>query len=374
MKITLKNTRTTTAVIIALMLSSCVRFDTRMQANGSFEYQNVTLTTAYKTGEFSNDEARDTYVLPELTEKQKQVGFATTDVDLRPPSQFMAVIDGVLLEKTEDGSTKVWFNAFNQSDNMQEKVWSLLEAYMAKFDAELLSNDKQRQDVAIGNITEITTYGRYFNVNTVVKETSYQFTTENQPDSHRVALIVDVLSYKETNDDVELKVNLVGSRKNKIEIRFVNALLAYAYQIKQSEQLVNADTKPLTIKLGFDGNHQNIWIVESEFMDTWRNLPTLLTLLNFEIVEDDKNLGYFLLNYIKPIPAYWLENDLQSFDLLPNEYFIQLGELSDGKTSILWLDEDKKPLSDQMVTEIYLSISKHIRSALLKGEKQTHEF
>ena len=374
MKLNFKHSRSTTAVILALTLSSCANFEERMQANGSFDYQEAVLSTAYQTGDFTTDEARDAFEIPPLTEAHKQVGFSTTDVDVRPPVQLIPVIDGVLLEKNTDKNTKVWFNAFSQSEDMQAKVWYLLKSYLAKFNTQFVSIDESRQEIVTRPITNETIIGTLFNDHSIVEETSYKFSLEEQEDGHSVALIIDALSYRERNDGVDLKVNLAGSRKHDIEVRFVNSLLAYAYQVKQSQQLGYADAQPLTIKLGFDDNHKSTWLVDSEFEETWSKLPRLLSLLSFEIIKDDKNLGYFLLNYKKPTPDYWPENNLQPFDLIPNEYYIQLGEVTGGVTSISWLDEDKKPLSDQKITEIYLSITNHIRGALIENDRQTKEF
>jgi outer membrane protein assembly factor BamC len=374
MKLIFKHSRSTAAVILALSLSACVRFDTRMQANGEFEYQDAILVNTYNSGDFSNKEARNSYVIPELTDDQKSVGFITKDVDVRPPTQLMPVIDGVLLEKTEDGSTKIWFNAFNQKEDMQAKVWQLLESYLAKNNVEIINKNTTLNQIETGLFSENITFGSYFNKNTLLKESSYKLTVEKQQDGHSVALTVNALSYKEISEDRELKFNLVGSRKNEIETRFVNDLLAYAYKVKESEQLENGEKQPLAIKLGFDDNHQNTWIVESKFIDAWGKLPELFTLLNFEIIDQDKNLGYFLLKYTKPSDDYWLENNIKPFELAQDEYFIQLGEVTGGTTSILWLDEDKKPLTDQKITEIYLSITEYVRGALIENEKQTQEF
>ena len=373
MKLNFKHTRSATVVILALSLSACIRFDTRMQANGSFEYEDASLVDPYNNGDFTNAEARDSYDIPPLTEQQKAIGFKTNQVDVRPPTQLMPVIDGVLLEATEDGRTKIWFNAFNQSDDMQAKVWTMLESYLADKDVEIVSKDETSKTIETGAVTEEITFGSYFNKNHLLKEATYNFSLEQQDQGHSVALIVDALSYKEVNDGSALKFNLTGSSKSEIEMRFVNSILTYAYQLKESEELENADTRPLSIKLGFDDNHQNAWIVDSEFLDTWRKLPALFTLLNFEIVESDKNLGYFLLKYKKPSEEYWVENNIRPFELKEDEYFIQLGEVTGGTTSISWLDEDKKPLSDQKITEIYLSITDHLRSALIESEKQTKE-
>ncbi|WP_022941480.1 outer membrane protein assembly factor BamC [Psychromonas hadalis] len=368
------NSRSIAAVIVALSLSGCIRFDTRMQANGSFDYQDATLIEPYQTGKLSNDEARNTYVIPTLTDEQKMVGFAAGNVDVRPPTQLMAVLDGLILEKTEDGSTKIWFNAFNQQEDMQAKVWELLESYLAENNVDIAKKDKSLQQLETGIFSEKRVFGSYFNENTIIKESSYLFTIEKQQEGHSVALTVDALTYQESSDGKKLKINLVGSRKQDIELRFVNDLLAYAYHIKESDQLKQADTQPLAIKLGFDDNHQSTWIVDNEFLDTWRKLPALFTLLNFTIVEEDKNLGYFLLDYSQPDDSYWTENNLNHFELDNGEYFIQLGEVTGGTTSIAWLDEDKKPLPDQKITEIYLSITEQVRGVLLEKDKQTKEF
>jgi len=372
MKITFKQCRTVTAIIVALSLSACARFETRMQANGAFDYQQAELIAPYQTGDFTNDEARNLYDIPALTEQQKALGLQGSDVDVRPPTQLLAVIDGVLLENSKDGRTKIWFNAFEQNEDIQARIWEVIESYLAQNDIDIISKDASHLETGI--FSELSTFGNLLNRNVVLKESSYSITLEEQKGGHRVAVIVDALSYAETNEEKKLKLNLAGSTKQDIELRFVNKLLTHAYYLKESEQLAAADTQPLTIKLGFDDNHQSAWIAESEFLDTWRKLPTLFTLLNFTIVDQDKNLGYFLLNYTQPDDDYWAENNLKPFVLDKGEYFIQLGEVTGDRTSIVWLDDDKKPLSDEKVTEIYLSITEQIREALIEQDKQTKKF
>ncbi|GLS92358.1 outer membrane protein assembly factor BamC [Psychromonas marina] len=372
MNINFKHYRSATAIIVALSLSACVRFDTRMQANGSFDYQKSELITPYQTGDFSNDEMRNNFDLPPLSDGQIAVGFHGEDVDIRPPTQFMAIIDGVLLESTPDDKIKVLFNSFNQDEDMQNKVWFLINSYLSENNVEVVEKDDTH--IQTGIFVDTTTYGSFVNKNTVEKKSSYNLTVQKEQNGHTVAVTVDALTYAEKNESADLKINLVGSTKQEIELRFVNNLLRHAYFVKASEQLASANTQPLTIKLGFDDNHQSAWIVEDEFIETWRKLPALFTLLNFELVDADKNLGYFLLNYSKPSDSYWDENDLQPFELDNGEYFVQLGEVTGGTTSIVWLDEDKKPLTDQKVSEIYISITEHVRGALLENDKQTKEF
>lgn len=374
MKLTLKHNRSTLAVVIALSLSGCVRFDTRMQANGSFDYNDASLEKPYSTGSFTNDEARNNFAIPELTEQQKRNGFTLSDVDIRPPTQFTPVIDGVVLDSSSTNATKIWFNAFKQNEDIEARVWSLIDAYLDKNNVSVVSRDNASQSIETGIFTEQIVFGSFVNSNTFTTESSYRLTVDKLSSGHSVSLTVDALNYRETNEGVELKFDFFGKRKSEIETRFVNKLLEFAYMVKESEQLENADKQPLAIKLGFDDNHQNAWIVDSEFVDTWRKIPSIFTLLNFDVVEKDKNLGYFLLEYEQPSDEYWQENNLRPFELDEAEYFIQLGELTGGVTSISWLDEDKNPLPDQKITELYLSITEYLRDALIESEKQTKEF
>jgi len=374
MKITFKQGQIATAILVALSLSACARFETRMQANGDFEYQQAELVTPYKTGDFSTDEARDHYVIPDLTEQQKAVGLQGIEVDVRPPTQLLAVIDGVLLDKTSTERTKVWFNASEQSDNMEAKVRTLLDSYFTSHDIDLVSQEAGR--LKTGIYRDETVFAKTFSKNVVLRESSYEITLVPQEDGYSIAMVVDALTYQETNEGETLPFKLVGKAKQDVELRFVNALLEHAYFDVKAAQLANdnADSQPLSIKLGFDDNHQSAWIADSDFNTTWRKLPALLTLLNFEIVEHDKNLGYFLVNYEVPSNDYWVEHHLLPFELKSGEYFIQLGEMPESKTSIVWLDSDKKPLPDEQISNIYLSITKQVREVLVEKEKQTKRF
>ena len=365
-----KQRTTTAAVLVALSLAGCTRFDTRMQANGDFDYQNVRLVPGYQTGPFSNDEVRAQFNVPVLTEAQR-TGYLTEDVDIRPPTQLIPVIDGVLPAVDQQQHTKIWFNAFEQDDDMKAKIWLLLKSYLAENNIDIISKDESLQQIETAVHTQKDIYGDLISHNEVLRKASYRFSLQEQDAGHSVALNVELLSYAEYNDGKALKFSLTDKSRKNIELRFVNSLLEFAYNEKQAADLKNLDSQPLPIKLGFDDNHQTSWIVESKFADTWRKLPDLLSLLHFEVIEADRNLGYFLVSFSKPDDDYWQENNLNPFELRNAEYFVQLGEMAEDSTSISWLSKDKKPLADQKVTDIYLSITERVRNVLLKKDKQT---
>ena len=367
--IKLINRRTTFAALAAsLVLTGCARFDQRMQANGNFDYQKVKLNQPYQTGQLSNDELRSQFDVPRLTDPQKASGALTKDVDIRPPTQLIPVIDGVFLTANKE-QTKILFNALEQGD-IETKVWQLLNAYLAENKIEIASKDSATGQIETALYSQNKQYGSFLNHNDISKTAKYHFSLDKKS-GHSAELSVNLLDYSELNNGEASQFKMTEQYKKDVELRFVNDLLVFAYYEKEALEQHNQDRDPLLIKLGFDENHQTSWLVESSFSETWRKLPELLSLLNFEVLDADKNLGLYSVNFSTPSDDYWEENNLKPFDLDYGPYFVQLGEVDKQNSSISWLGAKKKPLTDKQVTDLYLSISERIRSALLKKDKQT---
>jgi len=366
MKKTLSLTKVASVIIVALSATSCARFDERAQAEGEFNYVDATLTNEYSSGSYTRDEQRDAYRIPVLTEQQKQFGLVGANVDIRPPTQLMTVIEGVSIDP-DAIKTKIWFNSFEQDEEMDQKVWDLLLKYLSVNNATSVQADRASLTIDTGPFIRFVDYGR----NEVREQAEYLLNIEKAADGRSASLTVEVKSYQLMNDDKIAKQVLAARTKHSIEINFINNLLAFGYAQNESSTLQNANEKPLPIKLGFDDNHQTAWIIDTEFINVWDKLPELLSTMSFESVQDDKSLGYFLVEFVPQTDSYWVENNLNPITLEAGEYFVQLGELSNGQTSIIWLDSDKKVLSDQQVTDLYLSITEKLRGVSLGNDVQT---
>ena len=361
-------TQIASLVILTSAVSGCARFQDRAKAQGDFNYQEVTLIDKFDNGDFSKTENRSNFVISDITDEQNQVGLMGEDVDVRPPTQLMAVLDGVLLD-SDLTQTKVWFNAFKQQKDTQLTVWDLALEYLASKNATSVNSDLNTLSIDTGPIITERKYGS-ISTNTYHEEGTYKLQIAKGDDGRSVSLVVDVQSYEALNDGEEIKHILKGRAKRNIELRFINDMLQFAYLKQQSEALQAANNKPLPIKLGFDDNNQTTWIIDSEFIDVWNKLPSLLSLMSFKPVDNDKNLGYFLVRFVSQDDEYWSERNLNPIDLEEGEYFVQLGDLTGADTSLTWLDSDKKPLSDQQVTELYLSITDNVRSVILENDQK----
>lgn len=359
-------------VILTSAVTGCARFENRTQADGSYDYQDVSLITKYDTGTFSNAEQRNTFDIPELSNAQIVYGSTGTAVDVRPPSQLMAVLDGVSLDP-DTTQTKVRFNAIKQESNIQKKVWDLLIQYLASKDATSVVSDYNTLTIETGPVISERSFGT-ISTNTINQQGSYKLHIEPGLDNRTASVTVDVQSFEEENDGNEVTHLLSGPSKRNVEVSFINDLLKYGYAKQESEALIAADNKPLPIKLGFDDNHESAWIIDADFNEVWNKLPSLLGMMSFSPVDNDKNLGYFLVKFERQDASYWTEKNLNPIFLPAGEYFAQLGELTGGDTSITWLDADKKPLSAQQVAELYLSITDNVRSVILEKDVQTKPF
>ncbi|WP_354625722.1 outer membrane protein assembly factor BamC [Psychromonas sp. MME2] len=367
-----KQSKLSTSILIAIALSGCSSFDSRMQANGPYQYTDEKPAAVYNIGDFSHDEETALYKTPALTEMQIQNGFMTKDVDIRPPTQLISPMEGVLLDPTATKYTKIWFNRMEQGESIEDVIWHLLEDYLQLRDINITSkNDYLKQLETTTFIEDKVDIGNYLITNEMIRKSSYFFSLEKLEGINSVALNVQLLTFVETNNGKELPYNYSDQSRRNIELGFVNSLLDYAYQQQKNAALEALDSQPLPIKLGFDDNYQIAWIVDTNFTTTWLKLPSLFKLLSFELVESDENLGYFLLKFNRPNDEYWQANNLNPFELKEAEYFVQLGESIGGNTSIVWLDEDKKPLPDQTVTDLYFSITEKVRDVLLLKNQQT---
>jgi outer membrane protein assembly factor BamC len=362
-------TQIASLVILTSAVTGCARFENRTKAEGNYKYQDVSLITKYDTGTYSNVEQRNTFDIKPLTNEQLVNGVDGEKVDIRPPSQLMPVLDGVLLDP-DLTQTKILFNAFKQEQDVQEKVWDTIIAYLASKNTNVVDANHSTFSIDTGTIVSERSFGT-LSKNTIREEGRYKLKLTSGADKRSVLLTVDVQNFEEDNDGDTLKPLLNGPSKRNIEIGFVNDLLAFGYTKQESEAQIASDSKPLPIKLGFDDVHQTAWIVDADFNEVWNKLPSLLQLMSFSAVEDDKNLGYFLVSFEQQDAEYWKERNLNPIYLPEGEYFVQLGELAGEDTSITWLDSDKKPLSAQQVAELYLSITDNIRSVILSKDIQT---
>jgi len=369
MKKNMPLTKIASLIFVTLSVTACARFDEKTQAEGSFEYQTATLNTEYKSGQFTRDEQRDSYVIPALTDQQEKFGLLGADVDIRPPTQLMALVDGVVLDP-DAIKTKVWFNAFKHTDNMEQKVWALILDYLVSNKANSAVINRQALTIETGDIKHFVDYGR----NEVLEQADYSLAVKKAADGRSASLTVNVNHFQQFNDGKPVKQILAARTKHSVEVSFINDLLRFAYTQSQQNQLKSTDNQPLPIQLGFDDNHQTAWVIGSNFENVWNKLPTLLTEMSFESVQDNKNLGYFLVKFVPQQDEYWTQKNLNPINLEGAEYYVQLGELSSGETSVIWLDADKKMLSDQQINALYLSITNKLRHNELLKRQQKNAF
>lgn len=223
---TLKSTLICAAA--GLILAGCTSFENRKTASSSFEYKDAKLIEPYKlTKGSTNDESRDTFEIPKLTKEQLNSGSLGQKVDIRPPTQFRAVIDGVTIDESLN-ATGVIFSAFKSKDVIVQKVWKLLNSYLNDNKIERKSSDDQNFEIVTKEIKSSLSFGFIFMKDIVNKKISYKFKVSDKLDSHSALLSVDVLDFNESTIDQQEEIKLDKKLKRDLEIAFINDLLEYA--------------------------------------------------------------------------------------------------------------------------------------------------
>ena len=159
-------------VIITFSLAGCAAFETRMQPLDDYDYLDATTVDKYHTDNHTNDESRNNYDLPELTSLQEENGYLSPNIDIRPPTQLLSVIDGIFLDPSETQKTKVLFNELDVSDNMSTKIWNLLDEYLDQFNVDFVSKNQSLLQLETTPFIQKIKLGSGLTSHTVVKESS----------------------------------------------------------------------------------------------------------------------------------------------------------------------------------------------------------
>lgn len=157
-----KKSHITLSIAVMISMTGCARFDTRMQANGPFNYQESTLNTKYITTGYTQDESRDLFVIPKLSQYQKDNGLRADAVDIRPPTQLIKIMDGIIEDKDHSQGTRIWFNDFQSQQELTSKVSTLLNDFLISKNATYTLAKNNGDTIEPVEIKEEISFGNFF--------------------------------------------------------------------------------------------------------------------------------------------------------------------------------------------------------------------
>ena len=350
--------------LLITLLAGCSSHETRKQAIKEFDYLESSLAkpiSAQGTGEIVVD---PTYSVPPLGAKALPT-YLGKNVDVRAPSQVLTVLEGTRVEEGTDKVT-VTFTTRERNHIAKDEVWTLMLNFLAQYNVSPERLDKIKGELVSNTFVFEQEFGSFWNKTQYRSEEKYKFTLKENNSARSASLSVELLDFVEYTDGDLSKQPLLAYEKQRYETGMINRLLVFAVAERQRQsQVQQIQDNAVPLELGFDDNGLPAWISTESYDKVWSKLPLALTALNFEKESGDKNRGAYTFSFKQPSDDYWREQGVRGFELEKGDYTFQVGESDTGSTIITVFDEDKKPLSVQQVSKMYLSIvdlmQKHMR-------------
>ncbi|MGL5994547.1 MAG: outer membrane protein assembly factor BamC, partial [Aeromonas sobria] len=255
------------------------------------------------------------------------------------------------------------FYALSTSQSVERDTWSFLMNFLAKYKVTTEKLDQQDGVLQTGwfdNTVALDGWGEDDEDFKIRQR--YQFTLRNDVQRHAVNMSVRVLDHEETIDG-ETSNKLTPADAQRYAARVLNQFsLYYDQQLKAREQHKSNDG--MALQLGLDNNELSAWIAEGSFDQVWRRLNQVLPAYGFIIKDTQQSLGWIDVEYEEPGAKFWKEKGSEPFNLEEEKFRFQLGEMAGGKTSITLFDEDKKPVSSGVISQMYISLSEAFAKGL----------
>ncbi|MFO6422207.1 outer membrane protein assembly factor BamC [Motilimonas sp. KMU-193] len=342
--------------VLLAILAGCSSPESRKQAVNDFDYLDASLATPLSTEGVGELEQDPTYKIPALGTNASGE-YLGKKVDVRSPSQVLPVLQGTYVDESSDKVT-VTFTEAIRGGTMKDDVWTLMLNFLAQQNVATVSLDKGRGELVSDYFTFEETFGSFWNKTRFRSKEQYKFYLKESSSSRSASLAVELLDVTESIDGDVNKGPLTVAEKNRYETNMINRLLVFA--LAEHQRLVGASQSVdnrVPIELGFDANGLPAWVTTVSYDKVWQKLPLALGALNFEEEASNKTLGFYRMSFKQPSESFWKEQGVRRFDLDRGDYIFQLGQSQDGQTLVTIFDKDKKPLSVQQVSSMYLSIA-----------------
>ena len=114
-----------------------------------------------------------------------------------------------------------------------------------------------------------------------------------------------------------------------------------------------------------------LFVADAGFNRTWQSLATALERLGFAIDDHDKTKGSFSVSYEGSV-SFW-RSMFGAQDELPlkrTKYQIMVGELATQRTSITILDEDNRPLKQEVAAKVHPVLERALATPISEPPKE----
>ena len=322
-----------TAAMVALLSACSASNESKQQAGDNYQKSNPELPffAPLASGGVNLPTQSAEYQLP-------QVKIAKTEnVDIRPPSIPLAIINGSITQFDGERALIVY-------ESNKKQVYNLKQIERLLKEQEISYHLEGKKLV-----TDWTETGRVDDL----KNTQIRYQIEEVNARQANALTVSVLQMK--RDDTVFTPNLADKQRYASDRlnQFVGELNS-TYQ-KQQQELRRVQSSPIQSAIATDSNGRTALVLNAPFEKAWHRLASALPTLGFEITEEQGARGIRELAYKPLSQEEWLRIGTQLPELEKGDYQMQLAAAG-RQSAVVISDEKKTALSGKQAQIIYQAL------------------
>ncbi|MCL1126954.1 outer membrane protein assembly factor BamC [Shewanella surugensis] len=351
-----------TPLILIVAVSACSTSMERRQADGAEKYANTKATsdliipTGLLTPKYSLE-----YAIPPLGAKAdpKQIGPA---LDIRPPLQVLPMAEGTRVEEGDD-NIKVVVETIGTDVDLKQELFSDVKEYLAKEAIKIRQEDFDAGSIETDWITtkEVVDSSMWGEDKVFVLRQRYLFDITVSPHGRTGDLTISLVEHEQSYNGEPQDILLTAGDKRRYTIDMLNEAVSYI-GIKREHALKNKrlqDSQGIDVSLIDDGDESPYWLADAGYKRTWERLSIVLPEMGFDITDTDPNLGVYFVKVEDDSgfwSSIWSDNDVT---LPEGDYRITLKDVPGDlkKTSLYLTDADDKAVSDEMIKQVYATLS-----------------
>ncbi len=241
-------------------------------------------------------------------------------LDIRPPAQPLALVNGARTQFVGNSGTLVLENG--QNGTLWPQVVNVVQAYKYPI--------ANRQDASQQLTTDWVQWNRADEDNQY--RGRYQISVQQQ--SYQQVLTVRLLQLQQEGKEVTSAVQI-----QRYTAQMLNDITTGLDKVDSAEQdaAANRSASQIDVQSGADDTGLPNLILRAPFNAVWQRLPGALKRIGMEVKDDNRSQGSLAVTYKAPGSGAWEDLGAQDPQLVNGDYKLQVGDL-DNRSSLQFID------------------------------------
>ncbi|HEY0207478.1 outer membrane protein assembly factor BamC [Acerihabitans sp.] len=285
----------------------------KRQVNGNEEYLKAPALRALNSpsGMILPVQSGD-YEVPAATAR----GSVGKDLDIRPPAQPLALLDGSRSQYTGDTAVIQLENSAQSRD-----LWSKVVAVVQSKGYAIAS----RQDGSQMLNTDWVQWTR------ADEDVQYRgrYQVSLRTEGYQTSLMVKSLGLEQQGNPVSAPAVV-----QRYTVAMLNSVAQGIEQLDsdRASKIASGQTADLSVISGADDSGLPLLVVRSPYAVVWQHLPAALEKIRMKVTDTSRPLGTISVSYDAPGSGTWDDLGVKDPDLRNGDYKLQVGDLGNRST------------------------------------------